>query len=277
VRLAPAVDTAPLFPGLHRELIGLLRALAPADWERPTIAGAWQVRDVAAHLLDGQLRKLSFHRDGLLPPAPPAGGYGDLVGFLNGLNRDWVTVARRLSPRVLVDLLETAGTQLAEFVGTLDPRGRALFGVAWAGEAASENWLDTGREYTELWHHQQQIRLAVGAPLLEGAVWLRTVLEVSVRALVRAYADVASAPGATVTYEVEGPAGGAWTVVREDAGWRLYEGAPDRPTARVRVPEDLAWRIFFKVPGASGSDPRVRRDGDAGLAAPAVGVLAVMA
>ena len=58
------LDTAPLFPELHAELLSFLRALEPADWERPTVAGAWRVRDVAAHLLDGELRTLAAHRDG---------------------------------------------------------------------------------------------------------------------------------------------------------------------------------------------------------------------
>jgi hypothetical protein len=63
------VDTRELFAPLHAELIGLLRGLSDADWERPTVAGAWRVRDVAAHLLDGDLRKLSAGRDGhQMPP-----------------------------------------------------------------------------------------------------------------------------------------------------------------------------------------------------------------
>src|SRR5690349_7527168 len=93
--------TADLFPPLYEELHGLLHGLAPEDWQRPTIAGAWQVRDVVAHLLDGDLRKLSAYRDGHVPPPPePIHGYEDLVHFLNGLNAEWVGAARRLSPRL---------------------------------------------------------------------------------------------------------------------------------------------------------------------------------
>ena len=33
-----------------------------------------------------------------------------------------------------------------------------------AGEAVSANWFDVAREFTERWHHQQQIRLAIGGP-----------------------------------------------------------------------------------------------------------------
>lgn len=159
---------AHLFPGLHAELIALLRGLAPDDWSRPTAAGSWTVKDVTAHLLDVQLRQLSCKRDGAMPPPPdpPIAGYADLVAFLNRLNAEWVTAARRLSPRVLTDLLELAGGQMAESQAGLDPFAPALFAVAWAGEEESLTWFDMAREHTELWHHQQQIRDAVGAPPL---------------------------------------------------------------------------------------------------------------
>jgi uncharacterized protein (TIGR03083 family) len=61
------IRTAPLFAPLHAELVTLLRGLDRADWERPTLAGDWKVRDVAAHLLDGDLRTLSARRDAHLP------------------------------------------------------------------------------------------------------------------------------------------------------------------------------------------------------------------
>ena len=53
---------------LHAELIALLRSLTPDDWSRPTACALWSVRDIAAHLLDDDLRRLSFHRDGQPPP-----------------------------------------------------------------------------------------------------------------------------------------------------------------------------------------------------------------
>ena len=54
-RLGPLL-TAHLFPALDARLIDLLRSLSPDDWERQTIAPKWTVKDVAAHLLDTQLR-----------------------------------------------------------------------------------------------------------------------------------------------------------------------------------------------------------------------------
>ena len=161
------IDTRNLFAPLHAELMSLLRGLTAEDWEKPTLARAWRVRDIAAHLLETQLRRLSGHRDGrhLTPDRP-------LIDFINHLNATWIAVADRFSPRVIVDLLDVTGHTFAAFIATLPLRERAYIPVSWAGENESENWMDIGREYTEWWHHQMQIRDAVGAPLLLEAKWL---------------------------------------------------------------------------------------------------------
>ena len=199
-RLTP-VYTAPLLRPLLSELLELLRGLTAEQWEAPTVAGAWRVRDVAAHLLDGELRKLAAYRDGhLLPLEAPIRTDRDLARFVNALNADGVAWARRLSPRLLVDLLATTGEWAADLLEALPPHDVAIWPVSWAGEAVSENWMDVGREYTERWHHQMQIRDAVAAPpMLLEARWYRPLLELSVRALPKSYAGVTAAPGAAVT------------------------------------------------------------------------------
>jgi hypothetical protein len=154
ITLAPP-ETVHLFPQLHAQLLTLLRALQPADWERPTVAGAWRVRDVAAHLLDGELRTLAAHRDGhLLSSDGPVSSYADVVALIQRLNATGVEFGQRLSPALLTDLLEVTGRWMSAFVATLDPDAPALFAVAWAGETESNNRFDTAREYTERWHHQ---------------------------------------------------------------------------------------------------------------------------
>ena len=147
----------------------VLRGLAAEDWNRGTRAGTWVVRDIVAHLIDLTLRRVSFQRDGLVPPPPPCpiAGERDFVRFINSLNHDWVTVTRRFSPQVLTELFELASGDLADFFERTPLDGPGLFGVSWAGEMASAAGFDIGREFTELWHHQMQIRLAVGAPPLE--------------------------------------------------------------------------------------------------------------
>ena len=70
----------------------------------------------------------------------------------------------RLSPAVLISMMEVASREYAEFHQALDPMAEAEFSVSWAGEEKSLNWFDTARELTERWHHQQQIRLATNRP-----------------------------------------------------------------------------------------------------------------
>ena len=175
-----------LFPPLHGELIALLRRLGPDDWQRPTLAGSWRIRDVVAHLLDGDLRKLSFGRDSHSLGTRPLTTFDSIVALIDGLNAGGVDYAARLSPRVLTNLLEVTGAWVSAFVATLDPHAPSHIAVAWAGDDRSENWMDTGREYTERWHHQMQIREAVGAPgLVQRRLYL-PVLDLSVRSFPRA-------------------------------------------------------------------------------------------
>ncbi|RPH55122.1 hypothetical protein EHM82_05890, partial [bacterium] len=209
-RLEPRY-VAELFAPLHRELIAVLRGLTASDWDRPTVAGDWRVRDVAAHLLDGDLRKLAMHRDGhSFGPDRPFRGYGDIVEFINAINASGVAFARRLSPRLLTDLLDVTGRWVAEFTESLDPHAPAAIPVAWAGESQSKNWMDTGREYTERWHHQMQIRDAVNAPGLLDGRWLDPLLDFSVRALPPAYAPLEAPDGTTITLTVPGDARWVW-------------------------------------------------------------------
>lgn len=271
------IHTAELFPGLHAELIALLRELDPADWLKPTVAGAWRVRDVAAHLLDGDLRKLSMGRDGLrLPPDGPVETFDDIVGLINRLNASGVAYAQRLSPRVITDLLEVTGRWLSEYVAGLPPHGKALHSVAWAGEAWSENWMDTGREYTERWHHQMQIRDAVGAPGLLQRSWLHPLLDLSVRAFPRAYEGVHAAPGTAVVFRVDAEGENAWSVVRHADGWQVLRGAAPDAAAHVRADADTAWRLLYHALPPDAARARVSITGDAALAEPMLRARSVM-
>lgn len=269
--------TAELFQPLHDELVSVLGSLDREDWTRPTLAGEWSVRDVAAHLLDGDLRRLSFHRDGHpVPSSPdPIESRDELVAFLDGLNHAWVEASRRLSPAVLVELIEWSGSQVAEFVEGLDPSATARFAVAWAGEDESPNWMDIGREYTERWHHQQQIREAVGRPLLLERKWMRPLLEMSVRSLLPAYAAAEAPVGSGVRIDITGEGGGSWTMIREEDGWTLYEGAGSTPVSTVRLSADTAWRLFYnarKFEGITGLDV----EGDPALVEPLLTARSVM-
>jgi uncharacterized protein (TIGR03083 family) len=270
--------TAHLFPGLHALLTDVLRDLTDEDWNRPTAAGAWRVRDVAAHLLDGNIRQISFRRDALAPvdPEVPIRSYADLVRFLDGLNAGWVKAFERASPRIIRELLEITGPPVSEIFARLDPSAPALFGVAWAGEMSSANWFDTAREYTERWHHQQQIREAVGAGGITDREWLHPVLDTFLRGLPHAYGETSAVEGTVVTFEITGDAGGTWSLRREDGTWRLYAGGEAGAAARVTTDTDTAWRLLTKGLRPEQAAERVRFDGSDALGRPFLHMLAIM-
>jgi uncharacterized protein (TIGR03083 family) len=261
---------------LHAELIRLLRGLGEADWGRPTAARLWSVRDIVAHLLDDDLRRLSFHRDGQPPPgAGPLEGRA-LIEFVNAMNAEWVAVARRMSPRVLVDLLEITGPWVVELFRGTPASAPAHWAVTWAGDTASPHWFDVGRDYTERWLHQQQIRDAVGAQPLDGPEWLQPVLSLFVRSLPLAYRGVSAPSDTTVSVRIEGPAGGEWTLRRGDRAWDLLAGTAPDPAAVVTMSQDTAWRMFSKGLSAETARRQARLEGDQALGTPALGALAIL-
>jgi uncharacterized protein (TIGR03083 family) len=261
--------------------LALLHALEPVDWERPTVAGAWRVRDVVAHLLDGELRTLAAHRDGHKPSTEaPAGSYEDILMLIQRLNAEGVAFAARLSPRLLTDLLGVTGRWMSTFVASLDPDAPALFSVAWAGEAQSDNRSDTAREYTERWHHQMQIRAALGErgrpEVLLAPKFLVPLLETSVRVLPYAYRMVPAPEGTSVVLRVASDPQLAWTLRRDGGSWRLFGGDIAEPTARVTASPDALWRRFFNALPASEAPRAVAAEGRQELLAPLVHARSVM-
>ena len=271
------VETVPLFAPLLAELLTLLRGLPAPAWSRPTLARQWTVHDIAAHLLDGDLRKIAASRDGQqLTPDRPLRSPRDLVDWLNGLNASGVQTFGRLSPRLLVDLLEVAGGWVINLLQALPPHGSSLYPVAWAGEARSENWMDIGREYTERWHHQMQIRDAVGAALLLEPKWLDPLLDLSLRALPPVYAGCEAPDGAALTIEVTAQMNAAWTLRREHRGWILYRGRSVAPTARITLDADVIWRVLYNAITADEARRRAAVEGDDRLIAPFFAARSVM-
>jgi hypothetical protein len=121
-----------------------------------------------------------------------------------------------------------------------------------------------------------QIRDAVGADALLERKWLEPLLDVSMRALPRAYASADAPPGTSVVLEVTGDAGGAWSVVREAAEWRVYRGAAPAPHTVVRVAPDDVWRLLYNALPASQARQVLTVEGDRELAEPLVHTRSVM-
>lgn len=248
------VETRPLFPRIRRALIQLLDELDERDWAAATVCGPWCVRDVVAHLVGVELANVSRRRDyTVLGPADVS----ELSAWLDRFNADWVESAKRLSPRVMRDLLDIAGEWFEAYLATLDMD--AVAGpVSWAGSAPAPVWLDIAREYTERWVHQQQIREACHRPGLMEPEYLAPVLRTFVHALPKAFDGVGDAPGAAVEVKIDDEALGCWHIVQVDGSWELQDGPHPKPVTTVTMTPVGAWRLFTKHPQAE--PPAIRGD-----------------
>ncbi|MFB0496402.1 hypothetical protein ABID99_002639 [Mucilaginibacter sp. OAE612] len=246
------IKTVHLFPLLDQKLIELLRSLSTYDWNRPTLAKLWTVKDIAAHLLDGNMRVISSaHQFAGDPPSNPINNYSDLVDFLNGLNATWVNAMKRVSPQLLTDLLETTGKQYSEIMTAADLFAPAPFSVVWAGEDESVNWFHIAREYTEKFHHQQQIREAVGKQGILTAELFYPCIDTFMCGLPHAYRTVSANTGTLIQITVTGEAGGNWYLFKMADGWTLIKNAESVPDTIVTLSPDIAWKVFTK-----GIDPQ---------------------
>ena len=267
---------AHLLRKVDAKLMELLRSLAPEEWDKQTIAPRWKVRDVAAHLLDTPLRKLSMVRDHNFVEQVEIRSEQDLVTLINRLNDEGVKVYRRLSPPLLIRYMEIACEQSADFHESLDPFAPAAFAVSWAGESESLNWFDTARELTERWHHQQQIRLATERPDIMIPELYHPVLDCFLRGLPHRFRDVSAPEGTSLVVEISGDCGGTWVLSRTDAGWRIGEGTTVNRAGRVTIPQAIAWRVFTKGIAPEAARAQITVEGENRLAEPVLGLTAIV-
>ncbi len=276
-RPAP-INTVPLFPDLGAALLTLLRQMDASAWAKPTACAGWSVKDIVAHLLGGNLGRLSFQRDHLQrDDSRPWTTAAELTTVINQQNEAWVCAARGMSVPVLLDFLELTDAQVHAFFQSLPPNAPSSIGVLWAGEPTSANWFDIGREYTEKWFHQQHIREALGAPGLVGRRWLHPVMQICLRALPYTYRDVPAADGTLIAVQVTGPAGGTWSLLRENGGWTLYQGAQDDAATGITMTQDTAWRLFSKGLSYDEIRRRVGIAGSVALGTPIWDLVSIMA
>jgi uncharacterized protein (TIGR03083 family) len=250
------IFTAHLFPGLEACLVELLRSLSPEEWEAQTLAPQWKVKDVAAHLLDTQTRKLAAARHGYKPENSKRLSNEKLIALINTLNAEGVRRYRQLSPEELIARMETSSRESAEYHQALDPFGTAMFPVSWAGEEESTNWFDTAREFTERWHHQQQIRVAVNKPGIMTREFYFPVLDCFMRALPFSYRDVPARPESLAQFNVSGESGGSWYLFRDSDRWKMIASPAGEKMSETTIPQEIAWRVFTK--GIAQDEARAR-------------------
>ena len=272
------IKTIHLFPKLDEQLIALLRSLTPEEWNKPTIAKLWTVKDIAAHLLDGNIRTLSFSRDQLLPERNESfNSYQELVDYLNGLNAAWVKAMKRMSPQVLTELLQITGKEYCDHLASLNPFGKAIFSVGWAGEEESVAWFHIAREYTEKFIHQLQIREAVNRPGLMTKELFYPFIDTLICGLPHTYRNVNAEGGTCIQLTISSSVGGDWFLTRQHAKWLLSKQSSLMPAASITLTPETAWKLFTKGINAEDAKQTAVISGDHDLAAVALTMISVMA
>lgn len=271
------IETVSLLPVLDEKLISLLKSLSADDWNKPTLAKLWTVKDIAAHLLDGNVRTLSLDRDKhQLIPDVEINSYETLVAYLNKINAEWVKACKRMSPSLLTELLEITGKQYSQYMASLDPEAPAIFSVAWAGEDVSKNWFHIAREYTEKWHHQQQIREATGKPGILTRELFYPFIDTLIQALPHTYRNTKAADGTAVQITIETELGGDWFLLSENNKWSVQKTVPATISAGISIPPDVSWKLFTKGLTQGEAVKRCSFTGDKDLAAVSLSLIAIM-
>jgi hypothetical protein len=272
-----SINVVHLFPALDKELLDLLKSLTPDEWQKQTIARLWTVKDVVAHLLDGNIRILSILRDKYYGEQPDINSYKDLVDFLNRLNADWVRAMKRVSPSMLILLHELTGPLYCNYYKSLNPFDKAAFAVDWAGEQESKNWMHIARDYTEKWLHQQQVRDAVNKPGLMTREFYYPFIDIFMLALPHTYRTIEAENGVVIKVTVTTDIGGSWFLSRSTGKWTLSKTPLQSATSELIIDPDTAWKLFSKSLSPGQVKDKIKVRGEERLAETALTMVSVMA
>lgn len=260
---SPVEAVAPLLEIERNRLLDLLKGLHEDDWQRLSPCPGWTVLGLASHLLGDDFGILSRRRDNYMGTVSP----GDLsesafIDWLDEVQLEWVRAARRISPRLLVELLEWTGPRLVEVLGGEDLSERSGR-VSWAGPDPAPRWLDQLRELSEYWIHRQQLLEAVGRPVDLDPTLLRPVLLGLRWAFPYRLSGADLASDGAIQIAVGKPISERWTLVASDGAWDFSEEPSHKHvSAHASLTADAAWRLLTN--NLRGASSGVEVTGDEG-------------
>jgi uncharacterized protein (TIGR03084 family) len=215
-----SVDLESLFADVEAETADLAAMLADrpeADWDRPTPAEGWKVRDQIAHLC-------YFDRTTELALTDPD-AFEQARQRIYDAPQEYAAEVDQLAHQPGAQLLERWKTQRAatlEAFRAADPRAR----VPWFGAEMSVASKATAR-LMETWAHGQDVADGLGVTRRPTAR-LRHVAHIGVRALPNSYrARGQEVPPDPVRVELTGPEGDRWEWGPPDAPDRVSGPAVD--------------------------------------------------
>lgn len=223
----------------------MLNALTTNDWQRATPCPGWDVLGLVNHLIGDDLSVIAWQRDGHHgTPAPAGGDEASFVEWLDELQIEWVHAARRISPRLAVELLEWLGGAVADTFQA-QPVESMSARVSWASDEVVPVWLDQARKVTERWIHRQQLREAVGRSSDLAEDLAGRVLD-SLRWAYPYRLDALGTSAGVVRIEVSEPFDRHW-ILTPEAGTFVFAGDDVEvgpASAVLSMSVDQAWRLL---------------------------------
>jgi uncharacterized protein (TIGR03084 family) len=186
----------------HADLDRVVERLSEPQWDTPTPAEGWSVRDQVSHLW-------FFDQKALLALTEPDAFIADakaLMGAGGGGTDASVQPGRRMTGPEMLATWRDDRAALVSIARDVDSSAR----IPWYGPAMGARSFITAR-VMETWAHGQDVVDALGAQR-EPTERLRHVAHIGVRARPFSYANRGMAlPDAEVHVALEAPGGGTWT------------------------------------------------------------------
>ena len=239
----PPRTYAPLFTLERSRLLEVLENLGVTDWSRPTPCPGWSVLGLGSHLVGDDLSFLAWQRDDHRgTPAPSGLDEHSFIAWLDDLQIEWVHAARRLSPKLVVELLAWLDDQVAATVANQNP-SVVTANVPWASTTPVPVWLNHARELSERWIHRQQILQSLDLPADDRADLAEPVLDGLRWAYPFRLASLRRPAGTRVVITVEGAEFELhWNLICDGEVWQFSPSVDEPIAAELQMTMDQAWR-----------------------------------
>ncbi len=212
-----------------RSIATLCSGFTETQWKAPTDCPGWSVQDQLAHLTGAE--------SGILGQASPDHVPANVDHVKNDIGRRNEVVVDWRRSRPGAQVLEEFQELTSKRMGIL----RAMTEAAFAAEIETPIGPGTVAEFLRLrifdaWIHEQDIRRAVGQPgHLEGPVAEHSMGRLAMAMPYVVGKKAQAADGASVVFEVTGPAGRVLPIGVDGSRARVLDQAPARPTVRLTM------------------------------------------
>ena len=209
-----------------------LQRISLRDWDRPTAAKGWTIRDTISHLADSE--ELA---------AGAIAGTADLTRYRSGdildeLNQVAVSQGRKMRPQDVIEWWRGGRAKVVEPLSHMKASDR----IAWSNGSISARTLATIR-LMETWAHGLDIYKAMGADI-EDTQRIRHICWLGWKSLPYAF-KIAEEDYAPIRVEVIGPGYAKWVYGPEDAADVIKGSAGDfaRLVVRRMEPDETRLRV----------------------------------